>query len=281
MIQRVVAGFVDQVTLELKNLKVKKKGRVRKVVTLGEYDLRVEIHRVRGRLKTGKPEVTFGGNEVTLAMPVTVASGSGNATLHFKWDGKNVAGATCGDLDVTQVVSGGVKPDTYPVSGGLELTATAREILAEPRFPLMKIRLKVDPSAESWAAVDRILGEKDGLCGYVVEKVNVRAILQRLVDKGFNVRLPTEKIKPMTVPVGIEPTMEVRGKPVALGIKLGELAITEQMIWLGANVSVATGAEAAREIEKRRPEKKGATPGRTPTPGAPAPKPTGGQPPAG
>ena len=108
---------------------------------------------------------------------------------------------------MTQEVSGGVRPDTYPVAGSLVLTATAKDILAEPRFPLIKINLKVLPSEESWAAVDRILGEKEGLCGYVVDKVNVRGIVQKLVDKGFNVRLPTEKIKPMAVPVGIEPTM--------------------------------------------------------------------------
>jgi len=258
LIQRVVEGFVDQVTLELKNLKVKKSGTVKKVVTLGQYDLHVIIHRVSGKLKTGKPEVTFGGNRVTIAMPVTVASGSGNATIEFKWDGKGLADATCGDMQVTQDVSGSVRPDTYPVSGGLVLTATAKEILAEPRFPLMKIRLKVNPSAESWAAVDKILGEKEGVCGYVVDKVNVRGILQRLVDKGFNVRLPTEKIKPMAVPVGIEPTMEVRGQPVALGIKLGQLAITEQMIWLGADVTVATGAAAAKEIKKKKAEEGGA-----------------------
>jgi hypothetical protein len=248
LIQRVVAGFVDQVTLELKNLKVKKHGRVKKIVTIGEYDLNVLINRVSGRLKTGKPDVTFGGNKVTLALPVTVASGSGSATINFKWDGKHVAGATCGDLEVTREVSGGVKPDTYPVSGGLVLTATAKEILAQPRFPLIKVNLKVDPSPESWQSVQQILDEKEGVCGYVVDKVNVRGILERLVNKGFNVRLPTEKIKPMAVPVGIEPTMQVRGQPVALGIKLGRLAITEQMIWLGANVSVATGAEAAAKI---------------------------------
>jgi hypothetical protein len=252
LIQRVVAGFVDQVTLELKNLKVKKHGRVKKVVTLGEYDLDVLINRVSGKLKTGKPEVTFGGNKVTLALPVTVASGSGKATIHFKWDGKNVAGATCGDLEVTREVSGGVRPDTYPVSGGLVLTATAQEILAEPRFPLIKINLKVNPSQESWDSVQKILDEKEGVCGYVVDKVNVRGVLERLVNKGFNVRLPTEKIKPMAVPVGIEPTMEVRGQPVAIGIKLGRLAITEQMIWLGADVSVTTGAEAAAKAATRR-----------------------------
>jgi len=262
LIQRVVAGFVDQVTLELKNLKVKKSGRVKKVVTLGEYDLHVTIHRVKGKLKTGKPDVTFGGNKVAIALPVTVASGTGQATINFKWDGKNVADATCGDMEVTQDVSGGVRPDTYPVAGGLVLTATAKDILAEPRFPLIKVNLKVVPSDESWAAVDAVLAQKEGLCGYVVDKVNVRGIVQRLVDRGFNVRLPTEKIKPMAVPVGIEPTMEVRGQPVALGIKVGQLTITESVIWLGARVSVAVGEEvAARKApEKKAPEKKALPP---------------------
>jgi hypothetical protein len=256
LIQRVVAGFVDQVTLELKNLKVKKSGTVKKVVTIGQYDLNVIIHRVTGKLKTGKPEVTFGGDKVAIALPVTVASGTGHATIHFKWDGKNVAGATCGDMEVTQEVSGGVRPDTYPVAGGLVLTATAKDILAEPRFPQTKINLKVVPSEKSWAAVDGILGGKDGLCGYAVEKVNVRGIVQKLVDKGFNVRLPTEKIKPMAVPVGIEPTMMVRGQPVALSIKLGDLAITEDVIWLGARVSVAVGDEAAKQIEEKKAQEK-------------------------
>jgi hypothetical protein len=274
LIQRVVAGFVDQVTLELKNLKVKKSGQVKKVVTLGQYDLNVTIKRVTGKLKTGKPDVTFGGNKVSLALPVTVVSGTGQATIRFKWDGRGAAGATCGDLEVTQEVSGGVRPDTYPVAGGLVLTATAKDILAQPRFPLIKINLKVLPSEESWAAVDRILGEKEGLCGYVVDKVNIRGIVQKLVDKGFNVRLPTEKIRPMAVPVGIEPTMEVRGQPVALGIRLGDLVITEDVIWLGARVSVAVGEGAAKQVERKKVEEK------APARKAPAAKPAVGQPPA-
>ena len=63
----------------------------------------------------------------------------------------------------------------------------------------------------------------------------------------------------MAVPVGIEPTMEVRGQPVALAIKLGELAITEHMIWLGANVSVAVGDDAEEKkapADKRPPAQK-------------------------
>jgi hypothetical protein len=245
LMTRVITGFVDRVTLELKNLNVKKSGNVKKVVNIGHYDLHVRIHRVTGKLRTGTPKLTFGGNTVSLALPITVASGSGRATINFKWDGKNVSGAVCGDMEVTQEVSGGVKPAEYPVSGGIVLTATAREILASPRFPLIKVNLKVQPSEASWAAVQKILDEKQGVCGYVVEKVNVLKIVQGLIDRGFNVRLPTEKIKPMAIPVGIEPTMQVRGQPVELAIKVGELAITGKMIWLGADVRLEMPALAA------------------------------------
>jgi hypothetical protein len=254
LVTKVVAGFVDQVTLELKNLNVKKSGDVKKVISIGHYDLQVRIHKVTGKLKTGKPEVTFGGNQLSLALPVTVVSGSGHATINFKWDGKNVSGAVCGDMEVTQEVSGGVKPASYPVSGGILLTATAREILASPKFPLIKVNLKVQPSAESWAAVQKILDEKTGVCGYVVEKVNVLKIVQGLIDRGFNVRLPTEKIKPMAIPVGIEPEMEVRGQKIELAIKVGELAITERMIWLGADVRMEM-PEAVAEAPGKAPAK--------------------------
>ena len=238
LITKVMTGFVDQVTLDLKNLSVKRNGTVRRVVDIGHYEVQVRIHRVTGKLKTGTPTLRFGGNQVRLAMPVSVASGSGRATIAFKWDGKGVSGALCGDMDITRDVTGGVKPANYSVAGGIVFLATPRAILASPRFPLIKVNLKVEPSEASWAAVAKILEEKEGLCGYVLEKVNLLKMVQGLIERGFNVRLPTEKIKPMAVPVGVEPTMQVRGQPVALAIKVGELAITEQMIWLGADVHV-------------------------------------------
>ena len=117
LIQRVVAGFVDQVTLELKNLKVKKSGKVKKVVTIGQYDLKVDDQPRDRQAEDRQAGRDLRGQQGPVALPVTVASGSGNATINFKWDGKNVAGATCGDLEVTQEVSGSVRPDSYPVVG--------------------------------------------------------------------------------------------------------------------------------------------------------------------
>ena len=238
MIERVVTGFVDSVTLRLTNLKVKKSGTVKKVVTLGQYDLHVAISEVTGQLKTGAPRVDFGGDRVALSLPVKIASGSGNANINFKWDGKNVSGAVCGDMEVNQDVSGRVKPEAYEVAGALQLTASARQILAAPRFPVVKVNLKVEPSEESWAAVQAILDSKGGACGFVVDKVDIRGVLEGLIGKGFNVRLPTEKVKPMAIPVGIAPTMKVQDKTVRIEVSLSHLKITKHMIWLGADVNV-------------------------------------------
>ena len=238
LVQRVVAGFVDSVTLTLSNLKVHTAGKIKKVVTIGEFDLRVAIDEVTGKLQTGKPEVGFGGNRVSVALPVRVVSGSGGATIDFKWDGKNVSGAVCGDMEIHQKVSGSVKPDSYPVSGGLLLTTTTREILASPKFPVIKVKLKLEASPESWAAVQKILDDKGGVCGFVLDKVNIPGVLDGLIAKGFDVTLPTEKIKPMAIPVGIAPTMTVRGEPLTIAVKVGKLAITEYMVWLGADVAV-------------------------------------------
>jgi len=238
LIEKLVAGFVDQVTLELHDLKVRKTGSVRKIVTIGSYELDVNIDELSGRLRTSKPDVRFGGDKVTLALPVTVASGRGRATIHFRWDGKNVSGAACGDLDVQQVVTGRVKPNRYPVQGTLLFAASAERILATPRFPQLKIKLEIDPSPESWAAVQKILdSKKTGLCGFVLDRIDVLKIVRDAVEKGFEVRLPTERIKPLAVPVGIEPRMNVRGKTVALGIRVGGLAITPHALWLGVHVT--------------------------------------------
>jgi len=257
LITDVVTGFVDQVTLKLGNIKVHKAGRVKKIVTIGEYVLDVRIVDVMGKLATGEPTVRFGGNEIGLDLPVRVKSGTGSAVIDFEWDGKNVSGAVCGDMQIQQTVSGSVKPAEYPVSGALRLTATAQQILAAPRFPEVRIRIQIVPSPDSWAAVQGILDSKEGICGWALEKVDILGILQKLIDKGFNVRLPTEKIKPVAVPVGIAPTMTVRDQEITIAVEVSQLAITEHMLWLGADVTLGepadsrTGEEASSEPRPR------------------------------
>jgi hypothetical protein len=244
LVKRITAGLVDQVTLVLEDLHVRKSGTIKKVVTLGEYDLDVSIDEVVGRLRTGEPDIQFGGNRVAVALPVSVASGSGRATIRFKWHGKSVAGAVCGDLDITREVEGGVKPDHYEVKGRLLLSSTAEQILFSPRFPTLTVNLKVVPSLRSWAAVEKVVADQEGVCGFVLDKVDILQVVKRIVDKGFNVRLPTERLRPVAVPVGLEPSMTIRGRPLTLGLRVGGFAVTESAIWLGADVDILPEATA-------------------------------------
>ncbi len=247
LVEKVAAGFVDQVTLELRDITVGKTGTVRKFVTLGSYDLQVHIDRVSARLQTSRPELRFGENQMTLAMGVALASGAGQATVRFRWKGENVADAACGDLNVEQVVTGSVRPRRYSVQGTLMLSATAEQIVLTPRFPQIRVKLEVEPSPASWAAAQRILdAHRTGVCGFVLDHVDVLAAVRAVVDRGFELRLPTERIRPMAVPVAVEPTVSVRGTPAALGIKVGGLAVTPHALWLGAFVSLQTPAPSGR-----------------------------------
>ena len=241
LVQRVIAGVADQVTLELRNIRVRRTGTIRRVVTLGTYDLKVSVDRVLARLRAGTPRLTFGSNRVAVALPLTLASGTGRATIDFTWDGRTIGGAVCGDMHITQPVTGTVVPRTYPLSGALDLTATDASILVRPRLPRLRVHVDVTPAPESLAAAQKILDDKRGLCGFVLDRVDIMGAVNRLIARGFDVRVPTEKVTAMALPVGVEPTLLVRGEPVALGIRVGDLAITEHAIWLGAHVTVAIG----------------------------------------
>ena len=52
----------------------------------------------------------------------------------------------------------------------------------------------------------------------------------------------------MAIPVGIAPTMTVRDQPITIEVKVGHLAITEDMIWLGADVALAGAPAPARGV---------------------------------
>lgn len=237
LITRTIIGLTERLTIDLRDIRVRRTGSVRRVVTLGDYDLTVTVTRVRATLKPGRATVTFGANRVALALPLTLG-GTGRADVDFLWDGRTVGGAVCGDMHVTQSVTGTVVPRTYPVAGSVQFTTSDTAILARPRVPRLRLHLDVAPSEAAWASLRQILDEKRGLCGFVLDRVDVLGAVQRLIARGFDVQVPTDGVKPVALPVAVSPTMMVRGQAVELGIRLDGFAITERMIWLGARISL-------------------------------------------
>lgn len=246
VIDRLFTDVVSNVTLSLGGIRVHAAQTVKKVVTIGEFVVDVEVTQITGKLRPGRPVITFGGNQISLQLPIELTEGYGEASIHFVWDGKNVAGATCGDMDITQKVSGNVIPASYEVSGALSLEIRDQQALAVPVFPEQKVNIRVTPSKESWAAINAILAEKGGVCGWVLEKVDVPKILTNLVEvKGFNVKLPLHKVKPLTLPAGVSETVKVGDRALALTVRRNSLRIDPDAIWYGASVTLTSPAPAA------------------------------------
>jgi len=246
IVQRVFADVASRVDLTLSGIKTHKTKTLKKGIPIGDVTADLYVDQVNGRLGPGTPKVVFGGNEVTLSLPVDVISGSGDASVHVFWKGRNVAGVVCGDLDVRENVSGSVMRATYPLQGTLVFSAQGAEILATPRFPETKIRLRIEPSAATWAKIDAILASKTGLCGWVLEQVDVKKLLAKeFREKGFGVKLPLDKIKPFRFPAGLSESVVVRDKRLALDVRTETLRIDDTAVWLGARVAVKPGAAPA------------------------------------
>jgi hypothetical protein len=239
VIERVFDDVVDDVTLSLGGIKTRVARKVKKCITIGEFVLDVQIDEVTGKLRPGQPDCRFGGNRVAMSLPVTLSEGHGAATLRFVWDGKHVAGLTCGDLDITQKVSGNVIPAQYRVRGRLGLTSRGNEIVCTPVFPETKLRLRVQPSPASWNAINATLAEKHGVCGWMLDRVNIPGLLEGIVqDKGLNVKLPVNKLKPFALPAGVRDTVTVAGKHRSFETRTNTLRLDPDAIWYSATVDV-------------------------------------------
>lgn len=240
LVDRVFTDVASRVTLTLSGIRAHKKKTLKKGITLGDFEVNILVEEVKGRLAPGTPAVRFGRDSVSLELPVEVIEGEGEATVHLLWNGRGAAGAVCGDLDVTERVSGSAKPVRKVLSGTLAFEARGAEIVGTPRFPETKVRLRVKPSASSWAKIDAILaGKREGLCGWVLDRVDVKKIVAKEVEqKGFDVKLPLHKIKPFRFPAGLSESVTVRDRPLSLEVKASELRIDEAAVWVGARVAV-------------------------------------------
>ena len=239
VIENLFEDVVSNVTLRLSGIKAHVAKPVKKVVTIGEFVLDVDSITVVGKLQPHPPRMAFAGNRVSMSLPVEVVKGNGGATLHFVWDGKNIAGLTCGDMDVTQKVTGSVIPTRYTVSGTLRFALTGNQVIGTLAFPETRLNIRVSPSKASWAAIDSILAEKRGACGWVLDKVDVRGLLANIVQtKGFNVKLPLDKIKPFRIPAGVSDSVKVGERKLALSVKTNLIRIDPDAIWYSADLEL-------------------------------------------
>jgi hypothetical protein len=258
-VAQLLTGLFSEVRLHLTNLKAHHEDDVKARVLfaqrmVGHFVLDVDIKDIRAVLRPGEPELQFGGDKIHIRLPVTVSEGRGNASVRFQWDGKGIAGAVCGDLDVSPDVSSDVAPATYIVEGDFLLSAEGDTVLGKPRFGEIVLRVTLLPGEKTWAtlaaAVADVKEDKNGICGMALQKVDIKAIVQKIIDKGFAVKLPAKLFREIALPAAVEQSVTFKGHTVSLDARPLGLHVTESMLWYGVALGaqgVASDASAPKE----------------------------------
>ena len=242
LIRHATAAFLSRVEIELRDLRVRKTGRVQ-VQTLvgrmtpGHYELDVRIPSVRGILEPGVPQVHFRGSWIDVALPVRLARGEGHAELRFRWDSRGIAGAVCQDFQARLPVDGTVVPRTYTVAGRLEGSVSEGTLTAIPSFPDLVVNLRIDPSQESWRALDRTLDQRGFRCRTALKVVDVPGQIRRVLEKGFNVKVPLTIVKPLSFPAGLQQELTWEGRHARLYVMPRNIEVTPKLVWYSADVA--------------------------------------------
>jgi hypothetical protein len=247
--EQFVGGLFREMTLTLENIKVHHKGAVKAKMLfrkkqIGAFELDVHIEEMVGVLRPGKPELRFSEKRLVFVLPVSLASGSGRARLRFRWDSKGLAAnAVCGDIDVTELVTGSVVPADYRLDGAFAITTQGDALTLSPDFADLAVRIAVAPTEQAWRVVDEVVDAQRAGCELALDKVNIKEKLAAIVGRGFNVKMPKKLHKPFRLPAGIKQSLDVQGLRLAVQVKPTALLISEERLWYGADLALRRAPE--------------------------------------
>lgn len=239
-----MAGLVPGIGLTLHDLRFRKADEVRARLllgrrTVGRFVLSVHVREMRAVLRPRKARLRFDDGRVAISLPVSVEDGEGRARLRFKWDGRGVAGAVCGDLDVTREVTATVPRRTYTLEGGLRLSVQGTALVAQPEFGDVPLRVPIEPSPAAWRVVDDVIASRSAPCRAALARVDVHGKIRGLLDRGIRVTVPRRIFeRPLRLPLAVERSVSVGDRELRLEARPMDVSVGPARLWYGVQVEV-------------------------------------------
>jgi hypothetical protein len=245
-----VAAFGGGIRVTLRDLRFRKSDEVRARLLLGKrnvgrFVLSVQVHEVSALLRPGKPRLEFGGDErIGVTLPVAVEDGAGRARLRFRWDGRGVAGAVCGDVDVTHEVTATVPRRTHTLRGAFRVSIDGSTLVAQPEFGDVELQLPIEPSAEAWSFVEQLIAGRGALCRAALSKAFVSQKIRAVLARGVRVTLPRRLLeRPLRLPVAVEREVALTGRSLRIDARPTDLILTPARIWYGVRIELGNAGE--------------------------------------
>ena len=244
----VIVGLVPEVKLTLRDLRVSKEDEVHATMvvgrrTVGRFVLNVDLDEVKVTLRPGKPRLAFANDRIRVSLPVKVAEGSARGRLRFRWDARGMAGAVCGDFDVTQDVAGSAVPHTHVLEGAVGLADEGRSLVAKPELGEVTLKVPIAPSAETWRFVDHLIAGRSGLCRAALKTADLRERIRDLLARGVNVTVPGHLLtREVHLPAAIEQSIALPGRAIRLEVRPAGFTLLPTRLWYGASVELREDA---------------------------------------
>ena len=217
VVTEAVAGPLRNVRLVLKDVvKFEKKDIIKArflfgMRTLGEYVLTVDVQEVTASMKPKVPKLRFGSNRIFVDLPVSVEAGAVKAKLKFTWDGRNLAGAVCGDISAEHDLDAVVPKVAVRVRGRFDLETKGEKLLVKPVLTPVEMAFKVEPQQKTWDFVEQLIKSRNGVCEAALRKAAVSQKVRDLMSREFKVTLPNNWVRPMVLPASFRDTLDMGG----------------------------------------------------------------------
>lgn len=242
-----LAGFGSGIRVSLKDLRFRKADEVRARLlagrrTIGRFTLSVSVHEVHATLRPGRPKLRVEGERLGVTLPVAVEDGAGSARLRFIWDGRGIAGAVCGDVDVTREITARVPRRSHSLAGALQLDVDQSALVARSQFEDVELRLPIEPSAEAWRLVDELIESRGAVCRVALGRVDVKQKIRELLGHGVRVTIPRRLLeRTLRLPLVVERELQLPGRSLRLDARPSDLVLGHDRLWYGVRVELAHG----------------------------------------
>src|SRR6185312_10720916 len=152
-------------------------------MSLGDFTLDANLLDIRAQILISNPTVSLQNGRFHARVSAQTSQGTGRAHLRFQWQGKGLSRTLCGDVDVARNVDGELAPVATTLTASASLMVKNGEFVLVPDVPRPRIRLIIEPSQASWNTVREALAAQGGLCGSVLQKVDVVSKLRDFLAK--------------------------------------------------------------------------------------------------
>jgi len=247
LLEQVATHYLDRVEIDLEaTIQEEETGALRVDTPVGKiraggWSILLEVERLCGVLKAGRPHVDVGQEGlISLRIPTRIESGSGQMRLDFAWKPSKLVSILCHGFRDTVQVDALVLAQDHDLSGEVSFVDTPGGISMRTSIRRDRHPIAMTLTDESWATVRASLATQDrtSRCGMLLDPDDAVLKLKALGAAGIKIRMPERLFPSVTLPTRVSRSVMIFQTPVGIAPGPNRTSSYDRMIWTSAEIEL-------------------------------------------